>query len=117
MSALSGGFPSNVAYVMPATGSDVRMASTTGSDRRSAFPPLLASVLLLGIADSVIGPYLVLFAADQARLSPLRVGVFLSLISVSGLLVSTWLGRRYDRSASRWPPSSPWRPRRRATWR
>jgi SET family sugar efflux transporter-like MFS transporter len=63
----------------------------------------LASVLLLGIADSVIGPYLVLFAADQARLSPIRVGVFLSLISVSGLVVSTWLGRRYDRSASRWP--------------
>jgi SET family sugar efflux transporter-like MFS transporter len=91
------------AYLPAAAGSDIRMASTARSDRRSAFPPLLASVLLLGIADSVIGPYLVLFAADEARLSPLRVGVFLSLISVSGLVVSTWLGRRYDRSASRWP--------------
>jgi SET family sugar efflux transporter-like MFS transporter len=67
------------------------------------FPPLLASVLLLGVADSMIGPYLVLYGADEADLSPLRVGVLLSLISLSGLVVSTWLGRRYDRSASRWP--------------
>jgi SET family sugar efflux transporter-like MFS transporter len=64
---------------------------------------LAVGVLLLGIADSIIGPYLVLFGADEAGLSPLQVGVFLSLISISGLAVSTWLGRRYDRSASRWP--------------
>jgi SET family sugar efflux transporter-like MFS transporter len=79
------------------------MASAVATIRRSALPPLLISVLVLGIADSMIGPYLVLFGADQAHLSPLQVGVFLSLISVSGLAVSTWLGRRYDRSASRWP--------------
>jgi SET family sugar efflux transporter-like MFS transporter len=71
--------------------------------RGSAAVPLLLSVLVLGIADSMIGPYLVLFGADEAGLSPLGVGVFVSLISVSGLAVSTWLGRRYDRSASRWP--------------
>jgi SET family sugar efflux transporter-like MFS transporter len=71
--------------------------------RGSAVVPLLLSVLVLGIADSMIGPYLVLFGADEAHLSPLGVGVFVSLISVSGLAVSTWLGRRYDRSASRWP--------------
>jgi SET family sugar efflux transporter-like MFS transporter len=64
---------------------------------------LLLGVLALGIADSMIGPYLVLFGAQPAHLSPLQVGVFVSLISLSGLAVSTWLGRRYDRSASRWP--------------
>jgi SET family sugar efflux transporter-like MFS transporter len=64
---------------------------------------LLLSVLALGIADSMIGPYVVLFGTQSAHLSPLQVGVFISLISVSGLAVSTWLGRRYDRSASRWP--------------
>jgi SET family sugar efflux transporter-like MFS transporter len=69
----------------------------------SRLPQLLASVLLLGIADSMIGPYLVLFGADEAGLSPLQVGVFISVIAVSGIAVSTWLGRRYDRSASRWP--------------
>jgi SET family sugar efflux transporter-like MFS transporter len=70
---------------------------------RSRLPQLLVGVLLLGIADSMIGPYLVLFGADEAGLSPLQVGVFMSLIAVGGLAVSTWLGRRYDRSASRWP--------------
>jgi MFS transporter, SET family, sugar efflux transporter len=64
---------------------------------------LLLSVLALGIADAMIGPYLVLFGTQTAHLSPLQVGVFISLISLSGLAVSTGLGRRYDRSASRWP--------------
>ncbi|MGI5239841.1 MFS transporter [Dactylosporangium sp. CA-139066] len=64
---------------------------------------LLVGVLMLGIAESMIGSYLVLFGAGPARLSPLQVGLFMSLISASGLAVSTWLGRRFDRSASRWP--------------
>jgi SET family sugar efflux transporter-like MFS transporter len=64
---------------------------------------LLLSVLALGIAESMIGPYLVLYSTQAARLSPLQVGVFISLISLSGLAVSTWLGRRYDRGPSRWP--------------
>ncbi|MFF5228094.1 MFS transporter [Dactylosporangium sp. NPDC000521] len=70
---------------------------------RSRLPPLLAGVLLLGIADSMIGPYLVLFGTDAARLTPLQAGVFMSLIAASGLAVSTWLGRRFDRSNGRWP--------------
>lgn len=70
---------------------------------RRPFVPLLLAVLALGVADSMIGPYLVLFGADRAGLSPLRVGIFMSLISLSGLAVSTWFGRRYDRSAGRWP--------------
>lgn len=79
------------------------MSSAVRAGGRSRFAPLLAGVLLLGIADSMIGPYLVLFGADEAGLPPFQVGVFMSLIAVSGLAVSTWLGRRYDRSASRWP--------------
>jgi MFS transporter, SET family, sugar efflux transporter len=77
--------------------------TSPGSTSGVKLPHLLVSVLLLGIADSMIGPYLVLFGADEAQLSPLQVGVFLSVIAVSGLAVSTWLGRRYDRSASRAP--------------
>src|SRR5688572_21057305 len=79
------------------------MTTVARAGGRSRFLPLLVAVLLLGIADSMIGPYLVLFGADEAGLSPFQVGVFLSLVAVSGLAVSTWLGRRYDRSASRWP--------------
>ncbi len=79
------------------------MTSDTGDSGRRTLPPLLVSVLVLGIADSMIGPYLVLFGADRAGLTPLQVGVFMSLIAVSGLAVSTWLGGRFDRAASRWP--------------
>jgi MFS transporter, SET family, sugar efflux transporter len=64
---------------------------------------LLIGVLTLGVADSMIGPYLVLFGTGPAHLSPLQAGVFMSLTSMSGLAVSTWLGRRYDRRASRRP--------------
>jgi MFS transporter, SET family, sugar efflux transporter len=93
------------------------MTPGPGSTSGSKLPRLLVSVLLLGIADSMIGPYLVLFGADEARLSALQVGVFMSVIAVSGLAVSAWLGRRYDRSASRARRSSRLRHRRPATWR
>jgi predicted MFS family arabinose efflux permease len=66
-------------------------------------PRLLVAVLLLGVADSVAGPYVVLFGADRAHLSPLAIGVFVSVTAVSGIAVSTWLGRRYDRRPSRGP--------------
>ena len=61
------------------------------------------AVLLLGVADSITGPYLALFGTDRAGLSPLAIGVFMSLTGISGMAVSTWLGRRYDRSPSRLP--------------
>jgi MFS transporter, SET family, sugar efflux transporter len=57
----------------------------------------------LGVADSITGPYLVLFGADQARLSPLAIGTFVSVTGLSGMVISIWLGRRYDRSPSRRP--------------
>ncbi|WP_432993878.1 sugar efflux transporter [Dactylosporangium sp. CA-233914] len=79
------------------------MVFGAGRAVEAKLPHLLVCVLLLGLADSMIGPYLVLFGADRAHLSPLQVGVFLSVIAVSGLFVTPWLGRRYDRGAGRWP--------------
>ena len=49
------------------------MSSGPGSTSGSRLPQLLVSVLLLGIADSMIGPYLVLFGADEAQPSPFQV--------------------------------------------
>ncbi len=66
-------------------------------------PGLLVAVLVLGVADSITGPYLVLFGSDRAQLSPFAIGVFMSLTGISGLVVSTWLGRHYDRRPSRKP--------------
>jgi SET family sugar efflux transporter-like MFS transporter len=64
---------------------------------------LLVAILVLGIADSVTGSYIVLFGADRARLSPFEIGVFVSATALSGIVLSTWLGRRYDRVPSRVP--------------
>jgi SET family sugar efflux transporter-like MFS transporter len=58
-------------------------------------------VLLLGIADSMFGSYAVLFAADEVGLSPLQVGLFASAQAVGGIVVSSLLGRRFDRHPSR----------------
>jgi SET family sugar efflux transporter-like MFS transporter len=61
----------------------------------------MIAVLLLGTADSITGPYLALFGADRAHLPPLAIGVFISVTGASGMAVSSWFGRRYDRGASR----------------
>jgi len=73
------------------------------SSARRTLPVLLAGVLLLGLGDSMAGPYLVLFGANEARLSPFQVGVFVSITAISGMAISSWLGRRYDRAPSRGP--------------
>jgi SET family sugar efflux transporter-like MFS transporter len=66
------------------------VSSVTSSARRIVLL-LLAGVLLLGFADSMAGPYLVLFGADEARLSPFQIGVFVSVTAVSGMAISSWL--------------------------
>ena len=71
--------------------------------RGRPLPWLLGGVLLLGVAESMVGPYVVLFGADRAQLSPFAIGVFVSLSALSGMAVSTWLGRRYDRAPGRGP--------------
>jgi SET family sugar efflux transporter-like MFS transporter len=62
--------------------------ATMASSARRALPVLLAGVLLLGLGDSMAGPYLVLFGANEARLSPFQVGVFVSITAISGMAVS-----------------------------
>lgn len=65
------------------------------------FAPLAAAVLLLGIADSMVGSYLVLFGVTEAGMSPIQVGVFSSAPAVGGLLVSWLVGRAFDRRPTR----------------
>jgi SET family sugar efflux transporter-like MFS transporter len=62
---------------------------------------LAAGLLLLGVADSMVGSYLVLFAADGAGLNPLQVGVFVSAPAVGGIVVSWLVGRRFDQRPTR----------------
>lgn len=65
------------------------------------FVALFAAVLLLGIADSMVNSYIVLFGADEAGLTPLRIGVWSSVFAIGGITISWWLGRLFDRRPAR----------------
>jgi SET family sugar efflux transporter-like MFS transporter len=62
---------------------------------------LFAAVLLLGIADSMVSTYLVLFGADVIGLSPPQIGVWFSVFAVAGITIGWWLGRLFDRRPTR----------------
>jgi SET family sugar efflux transporter-like MFS transporter len=62
---------------------------------------LFAAVLLLGIADSMVNSYIVLFGADVAGLTPLQIGVWSSVFAIAGITIGWWLGRLFDRRPAR----------------
>jgi MFS transporter, SET family, sugar efflux transporter len=66
-----------------------------------SFAPMVLTVVLLGLADSMTGSYLVLFAANHVGLAPVQVGVLVSAIALGGMVVTAALGRRFDRLPSR----------------
>ncbi len=68
-----------------------------------SFVPCSVAALLLGTAGSFAGPYLPLFGRNEAHMSPLWLGVFMTLVSLSGILISTQLARISDRRASNKP--------------
>lgn len=66
-------------------------------------PGLALTVLLIGLAQSLAAPYLPLFAVNRLGLTPLQLGVFLTLTAVSSVLISTRLARLSDRLPDRRP--------------
>jgi hypothetical protein len=46
---------------------------TTDADRSSFFVALVVVDVLVGLADAISGPYIVLFLVDEARLGPLAL--------------------------------------------
>jgi SET family sugar efflux transporter-like MFS transporter len=73
----------------------------TGYEDRVPFLALFAAVLLLGVADSIVNSYIVLFGADVVGLSPLQIGVWASVFAIGGITISWWLGRLFDRRPAR----------------
>ncbi|MCI4061187.1 MFS transporter [Micromonospora sp. R77] len=65
------------------------------------FLALSAAVLLLGIADSMVNSYIVLFGADVVGLTPLQIGVWASVVAIGGIAIGWWLGRLFDRRPAR----------------
>jgi MFS transporter, SET family, sugar efflux transporter len=61
------------------------------------FLPLAGATLMLGIAMSFTAPYLSLFSVEQADMTPLRLGVFMTVIAASGVVASAFAGKWSDR--------------------
>jgi len=57
-------------------------------------------MFFVGLGTAVAGSYLVLFAVDKAHMSPLELGVFLTVDSLSGAIISTSFGHWFDRAPS-----------------
>jgi MFS transporter, SET family, sugar efflux transporter len=64
------------------------------------FWPVTFAILSVGLGDATGGSYLTLFAVDKVHLSPIELGIFLSVLALSGIIVSTTFGRWFDQSAS-----------------
>lgn len=64
---------------------------------------LAASVFLLGFGLSLAAPFLSLFGVNEVRMTPLRLGIFLTLNAVASVVISTVLARVSDRLPNRKP--------------
>jgi MFS transporter, SET family, sugar efflux transporter len=65
--------------------------------RVPAFLPLAVTTLTLGVAMSITMPYLSLFSVERANMMPLQLGVFLTMIALSGVIASAAAGKWTDR--------------------
>lgn len=66
-------------------------------------PALTVSVFMLGFGLSLAMPYLSLFGVNAVGMTPLQLGVFLTLNAISAVLISTRLARWSDRWTRRKP--------------
>lgn len=64
------------------------------------FLPLVIAAFFVALGNGVAGSYLTLFAVDKAHLSPIGLGIFLTVDALSGVIVSTRFGHWFDRAPS-----------------
>lgn len=68
--------------------------------------PLTGAVLMLGLALSFAAPFMSLFAVRELGMTPLQLGLYLTVNALSAVIVSTRLGRWTDRRAHSGAPGS-----------
>jgi len=73
---------------------------TKDADRSSFFIALVIVDVLVGLADAVSGPYIVLFLVDEARLGPLSLSAILTARALGGIAFATAFGAWVDRRTS-----------------
>ncbi|WP_430786761.1 MFS transporter [Actinoplanes sp. G11-F43] len=62
---------------------------------------LVVAVLMLGVADSMVGSYFVLYVTEVTGFGPLETGLFVSIHGIGGILTSWLAGHAFDRRPSR----------------
>lgn len=62
---------------------------------------LLGCCLLLGLGYSFVGPFFSLFGTQEARMSPMVFGLFMTVTTLSGISISTILARVSDTRTTR----------------
>lgn len=77
------------------------MQKTFSFMRQKLFVVLSASILLIGISSSFYMPYITLFGLREVGMTPMALGMFLSTATISGIIASTFVGRRSDVARSR----------------
>lgn len=69
--------------------------------RQRDFSVLLVCNILLGLGHSFVLPFISIFGTKEVGMSPLRFGVFMTLTSLVGILIATYLSRASDLRLSR----------------
>lgn len=78
----------------------IEASLTTDADRSSFFIALVVVDVLVGLADAISGPYIVLFLVDEARLGPVPLSAILTARALSGITFGTAFGTWVDRRTS-----------------
>lgn len=65
------------------------------------FPGLLASTFTLGVAFAFVAPFLSKWGTEEVGMSPTAFGLFMTVTSISAMVVSTALARLSDTTFSR----------------
>jgi len=81
----------------------VSFSSSLALLRVPSFAPASLAILLTILAEAVAGSYMALLAVEKIGMSPLELGVFLTVGAASGIAVTTWFGHMHDRRPKLWP--------------
>ncbi|MGA9846391.1 MAG: MFS transporter [Roseiarcus sp.] len=73
---------------------------TRDADSSAFFIALVVVDVLVGLADAISGPYIVLFLVDRAALSPLSLSAVLTVRALGGIAFATVFGAWLDKRTS-----------------
>ncbi|CAB3779096.1 sugar efflux transporter [Pararobbsia alpina] len=71
--------------------------------RLPGFTSMAIAMFVLGTALSFTAPYVSLYGVNHAHMSPGRLGFFMTMMAISGVVISRYMGKRSDAAPNRRP--------------